>query len=531
MLRVIQRFIRRCMQTDSSARLGKWRSFFWPIHRRELKKFLPMLGIFFLISFNYNALRAFKDSMVVTASHSGAEAIPFIKLWAILPCAILLTFLYTRLANRYSREKVFYLIMSLFLAFFFIFTFFLFPAQDFLHPNGLADKLQAMLPEGFKGLIAIFRNWTFTLFYVMSELWGTAIFSVLFWGFANDVTNVGEAKRYYNILMIAANIAGIIAGQTAIFFSGNIFIPWIPYGKSSWDQSILFLNIAIIASGVLTIAIFRWLNTHISLKSSTEESGPKPEKVKMSMRKNFSYLAKSKYLMLIATIVLTYNIAINLIEVVWKNQIKQLYPNPSEYNSYMGEVMTLMGIIATLAAVFVTGNVIRKFSWTASALIAPAITLVTGLCFFAFALLSNSGASWVASLVNSTPLMLCVTFGSLQNCLCRASKYTLLDATKEIAFVPLSSESKLKGKAAIDGVGSRLGKSGGSVIHTGLLLIFSTVATSTPYIAIIFFGVVIVWILAVVSLGKQFDHLVAQNEKIEISDPSPTKSVLAKESA
>ena len=80
-----------------------------------------MLFIFFLISFNYNVLRAYKDSMVVTASNSGAEAIPFIKVWAILPSAILLTFVFTRLANRYSREKVFYIMMTLFLSFFFLF--------------------------------------------------------------------------------------------------------------------------------------------------------------------------------------------------------------------------------------------------------------------------------------------------------------------------------------------------------------------------------------------------------------------------
>src|SRR5579863_303639 len=83
----------RCMQADSdTAKFGKWRSFFWPIHRWELKKFLPMLCMFFLIAFNYSALRACKDSLVVTAPQSGAEAIPFIKVWAILPGALLFTY-------------------------------------------------------------------------------------------------------------------------------------------------------------------------------------------------------------------------------------------------------------------------------------------------------------------------------------------------------------------------------------------------------------------------------------------------------
>ena len=149
--------------------------------------------MFFLISFNYNALRACKDSLVVTAPHSGAEAIPFIKVWAILPGALLLTYLFTRLRNRFSREKVFYVMMCIFLGFFLLFTFVLFPLQEHIHPSHFADKMQAIFPKGFSGLIAVFRNWTFTLFYVMSELWGTAILSVLFWGFANEVSRVDEA--------------------------------------------------------------------------------------------------------------------------------------------------------------------------------------------------------------------------------------------------------------------------------------------------------------------------------------------------
>jgi len=354
------------------------------------------------------------------------------------------------------------------------------------------------------GLIAMFRNWTFTLFYVMSELWGTAILTVLFWGFANEVTKVGEAKRYYGLLMIGANIAGIISGQASVYLSDTKFLSFIPYGKCSWDQSILFLNCLIIFSGVVTVAIYRWLNHNVILPN--EKTEPRPAKVKMSMRKNFAYLAKSKYLICIALVVLTYNISINLVEVVWKNQIKQVYPNPSEYNVYMGEVMTLMGIIATVTAIL-TAFAIRRFSWTFNAIIPAVIMLITGAGFFLFVLFPDSGLNWFAAMIGSTPLVLSVTLGGIQNCFSRASKYTIFDATKEIAFIPLSNESKVKGKAAIDGVGSRLGKSGSSVIHQSLLIFFSSVSASTPYVAGVFLVVVLIWILSVVSLGKQFDSL------------------------
>ena len=124
--------------------------------------------------------------------------------------------------------------------------------------------------------------------------------------------------------------------------------------------------------------------------------------------------------------------------------------------------------------------------------------------------------------------MLCVTLGAAQNCLSRASKYTFFDATKEIAFIPLSSESKLKGKAAIDGVGSRIGKSAGSAIHQGLIIIFSSVASSIPYVAAIFLVIILIWTLSAISLGKQFDELAAEKTKLDIPDADP---VLAKKTS
>ena len=488
---------------------GKWRSFFWPIHRSELKKFLPMFFIFFLIAFNYNVLRSYKDSIVITASNSGAEAIPFIKLWAVLPSAVLFTLLFTRLSNWFSREKVFYITLSIFLVFFLVFALVLYPAQEWLHPNELADSLQSALPKGFKGFIAIFRNWIFTLFYVMSELWSTAIFTVLYWGFANEVTSIEEAKRYYGLLTLGGSLSGVFSGYVAIHFSQSLYIPWLPYGKNSWDQSIFFLCCAILISGLITMALFRWLNVRVI--TPAEKKSPPKQKIQMSMRANFAYLARSKYLISIALIVFAYNVAINLIEVVWKDQLKALYPLPSDYNAYMGKVIFAMAIFASLTGLLTTTKVVQRFSWTACALIPPVIVGTTGLLFFNFIFFPNQGVSWIFEFLHMSPLMLTVTLGSAQNCLSRASKYTFFDATKEMAFIPLSPESKLKGKAAIDGVGSRIGKSGGSAIHQGLILMFSSVAGSIPCIAILFFVIIIVWGITVVSLGKRFDQLAVHN--------------------
>ena len=510
------------MADISKHEFSKIRAFLWPVHRNELKKLIPLLLMIFLISFNYNILRNMKDALIVTAASSGAEVIPFLKVWAMLPMAFVLTYVFTRFSNKLSRENVFYAMMAVFLGFFFVFTFILYPARDSIHPHAFADYLQVVLPPGLKGLIAMIRYWTFTMFYVMAELWGTMILFVLFWGFVNQVTWTAEAKRFYALLGIAVNFAGIPSGQVSKWLSRVTYNPNFFLGTDAWEQTLVYLTITIITSGAICIGCFRWFNNHIVSQpgqcADHVAKGFEKPKIRMSMRETFAYLARSKYLICIAVIVVTYNVVINLVEVVWKDQVKQLYPNPGDYNAYMSNITIVTGFIATLTALFISGNAIRKFGWTFAAMISPVILLITSIGFFAFFIFPQELSSVVVMLLGTTPLAVVVFFGSAQNCLSRASKYTLFDATKEISFTPLSQESKLKGKAAIDGVGSRLGKSGGSVIHQGLLLIFTTITAGAPYVGAILLLAIIVWIFAVRALGREFNGLVASQQRLEIPD-------------
>lgn len=506
------------MASTDHPEFSKWRAYLWPIHGYELKKLLPMLMIFFLMSFAYNILHTMKDALVVTAEGSGAEALPFIKFWAMFPGAILMTFVYTRLSNRFSRDVVAYLILSIFLGFFFLFAFVLYPARASLHPHATMDTLQAALPAGFKGMIALFRNWTFTSFYVMSELWSNIILSLLLWGFANQVTRINEAKRFYGLFGIGINCSGVAAGQLTAYFSHKSFDPALPFGEDAWSQSMVILLSLVILSGIISMFLFRSINRTVAKEaSSANGTFTKEEDVKgkLSLRDSFRYLMRSKYLISIAVIVLAYNIVINLVEVLWKDQVHELYSNPSDYNAYMGHVKVWIGFLATFASLFISGNSIRQFGWTVTAMITPIILFVTSIGFFAFFFVKDQPMSTFGLFSEMTPLTLVVFFGSAQNILSRAAKYTLFDATKEMAFVPLSAESKIKGKAAIDGICSRLGKGGGSVIHQSLLVPFETFTKSAPYVAAVLFGIILIWLGAIRVLGGKFAELTQQPRRVE----------------
>lgn len=491
---------------------SQWRRYLWPVHHYELKKLIPMLLIFFFISFDYNVLRTLKDSLLITAKSSGAEVIPFVKVWAMFPGAILMTILFTWLSNRLSRDTVFYIIISIFLIYFAVFTFVLYPIRDLIHPHAFADHLESILPKGYMGLVAMFRYWTFTLFYVMSELWSSTVLSVLFWGFANQVTKISEAKRFYGLFGVGANFSGIFAGQASVLCCN-----WtrqggtLPIGEDAWHQSLILMVSLILVSGILALAVFRWLNRQVltdkryfdpvSVKSEGEVKG------KLSFKQSISYLLNSKYLLYIAFIVISYNLVINLTEVLWKHQVKELYPNPNDYTVYMNHIVSIIGMVATISSLFVSGNAIRKCGWTFTALLTPGILLLTSAGFFTFFFVQQISPTLMFSFLGFTPLALVAFFGSAQNILSRGAKYSVFDATKEMAFVPLNPESKLVGKAAIDGICSRLGKSGGSVVHQSFLILFSTISASAPYVAVVLFGVIIVWVAAVRLLGRQFNDL------------------------
>ena len=453
-----------------------------------------------------------KDTLVVTAKSSGAEVIPFIKVWVMFPGAVLMTLLFTRLTNELTRERVFYVMMSIFLVYFFLFAFFLYPNRELFHPNAFADHLQEVLPQGFKGLIAMMRNWTFTVFYVMSELWGNIILFVLFWGFANQVTKFHEAKRFYGIFGFGANLSGIVAGQVSVMLSKKAYNPNFPIGTNAWEQSMLSLISLVLIAGILTIIVFRYLNKQVL----NEEIDPSAKfqlkkKKKMSLRENFAFLLNSKYLIYITVIVVAYNIVINLVEVVWKSQLRELYPSPNDYNLYINQVSTIIGIVATLAALFVSGNSLRKFGWTFTAMLTPLTMLGTSLLFFGLFFLKDNLGEFSWAFFGMSPLALVVLAGSVQNIFCRGAKYTVFDATKEMAFVPLSDEYKIKGKAAIDGVCNRLGKSGGSMIHQSLLLYFVTFSASAPFVAAILLVIISCWAVAVRLLGIEFNMLTSEN--------------------
>jgi len=156
--------------------------------RAKASYFLPMCLLFFFMAFNNTIFDSTKDTILITAI-GGAEQIPFVTLYAVLPASCLFLFLFSVASKRYSRRRVFNWTVCLFMSFFALFAYVLYPNRDYLHSDAFAAWASGALPQGLQALGHVVHQWTFTLFYVLSELWGDVILSLNFWVLANETTD------------------------------------------------------------------------------------------------------------------------------------------------------------------------------------------------------------------------------------------------------------------------------------------------------------------------------------------------------
>ena len=489
---------------------SKLRSFFWPIYGRENKLFTPMACMLALILFAYTVCRGIKDTGVVNAAN-GAAIITFLKVYAVVPFALLFFILYSWLGNKFNRRTIFYIVITPFLVYFAAYAFLIYPNQDSLQPTTMVHSIVNWFPEGalrnwFGMFFSMVEYWTHASFYVMSELWGSAILSLLFWQFANDIIPVDNAKRFYAHFYILGNVAVMLAG----LLTESVNIAY----KTNYTAGLQIMVSLVILAGLGTIALYYYMNNVILMDPEfqlTEESKPKKsKKAKMSMGEGIKFLLSSRYLGLIAILVICYGISINLAEVLWKDLAHQLYPNKADYNAYMGRYFFLTGFF-TVIVILIGSSILRRFGWLKTALATPILLGVSASLFYLCVIFRGSLEAY------ATPfggiIALSVLIGLIQNLASKPTKYAMFDPTKEMAYIPLDAESKMKGKAAVDVVGARLGKSGGSAIGQVLGALAAPAAASSVVISYapesfaITVGIVLLWIWAVSALGKRFEAL------------------------
>ncbi len=513
------------MEEASKPEFSKWRRRLWPVHSYELKKFLPLILIKFLISLNYGIMTCLKDAMVVTAKGSGAEAIPILKGWVVLPLAILLSLLYAKCSSVMKRSTLFYMILGGFMLVVFSYGFILCPNASFFSPDASSDWLLSQFGARIGHWVAVYRNWIHSLIFVTAELWASMVIFLLFWGMVNEISSVKEAKRSYTIYIAAGNVGAILTGPTIAFFSDYL-------AQNNLLLMIKGLCGVLILVGFTIMGLYWFVENRVKTDKRFYDPDTivrKEAKEKLSLMDGIKLIAKSRSLLYIAVLVVGYGLVINLVEVSWKANLKLQYPNTTEYLSVVKTVFSSVGFISFIVSILFFGGIIRKLGWRFAALITPIAIGATGILFLLCSLYRDSIGGFT-QLIGLTPLMFLVVFGAMQNVTSKVVKYSFFDPTKEIAYIPLSDDEKIKGKAAVDVVGSRLGKSGSAWIQIGLLDLMATssVLSITHLIIPLVLLTVIAWIYSIRNLNRQIRARDAQEAStVEVEETTSASGEVA----
>lgn len=472
-----------------------------PIERSELKLFIPLALLLFCILFNFGALRSLKDGLIVPSI--GAEVISFLKLWFVLPFSLIFTIFYVKLSNNLSAEKIFYVIVSAFLIFFLIFAYLIYPNLEQYHFSEVKIEYYANKHITFQWFIKILGKWSFALLYIFCELWSVVVINLMFWQFTNNIFDVKAARRFYPALGMIGNSGLIAAGYMLISFTSNATL-----ASAITSEVILQIIITIIAAlGFLAMILFKWLNItlvkHNELISKGLSLTNTSVKTELTVKESFKLIMSSNYIRHIVVLLICYGLLINILEGPWKASIRKVYPDTLNYINFMGKFNIWMGIFSVLF-MLVGSNILRRVSWLKAAQLTPIMMSITGILFFAFLLFADNQ--------DLALLYPAVIIGAVQNILSKSTKYSLFDATKEMAYIPLPLELKVKGKATVEILGAKLGKSSGAFIQSAIFMFMplSSFESITIYLLIMFIFVVMIWFWNITKLNKLY--LSATNE-------------------
>ena len=155
---------------------------------------------------------------------------------------------------------------------------------------------------------------------------------------ANDVCTVKEAKTIYPSMGISANVALVFAGK---------LIKWINKGVAAGSTLVSYRCLigVVLCSSCVMMAAKLFLDKSFPSMHHAEETGNPRQKKKGTFRDGLAVLKESPKILNLALLVIGYSVSHRFFEVVWKGQLKLIYPTSQEYQGILADVSVWTGIV------------------------------------------------------------------------------------------------------------------------------------------------------------------------------------------
>jgi len=298
-----------------------------------------------------------------------------------------------------------------------------------------------------------------------------------FWAFANDLYSNERGKRLFPVVGIGASLGALAgAGLTAYFFKGMG-----PY------RAMLIAAFGLLVPVALTIIVHRREGHR---KDAKKEEAEKP----VGGPGGFTLVFKQRYLLLIALLVLVYNLVNTLGQFMLNTLIseeaaRRIAAGTADgateaalIGMLSGTVQTYVNLLALILQAFFVSRIFKYIGVRGALFILPAIA-ATG--YTAMALIPTFlTMQWMKVFENGTD-------------------YSVQNTTRQALFLPTSREAKYKAKQAIDAFFVRFG----DMLQAGVVYVGVQLALSVRGFAIVNMILVGVWLLIVVGIRREHQKL------------------------
>ena len=246
-----------------------------------------------------------------------------------------------------------------------------------------------------------------------------------FWSFASDIYNKEAADRLFPVIVIGMT-AGAPLGS---FVAGRLFALGMP------PQMILHIAAVLL---VPSITFYLWMHGRDGRSTAARES--------MSLRGGFALVLQSKYLRLVALLIVLLNVVNTtgeyLIARMLTTHVGQLALADPSFNkqafigAFSGSYQFWVNVAALFLQAFLTSRLL-KYRGLAGVLLALPLIALGGYAIVA-AGVGFSAVRWIKTAENATD-------------------YSVMNTARQLIWVPTTREEKYKAKQAIDTFFVRVG--------------------------------------------------------------------------
>jgi len=271
--------------------------------------------------------------------------------------------------------------------------------------------------------------WVSVAFYLAGLILGVLLISQ-FWTLANLVYDPRQAKRLFGFIGGGAPLGGIAGNALAVA------APWLLNGAN---------NLLIPAAALMFVsaAIVSWVIGRESVRPDSTLAGKEEKGV--SAAEAFQLLRSSKHLQIIALVIAFASIGAAIIE----QQLNMAAAaekgggGADALTSFLATVGLWMSTIGFVIQVWLTSKIHRYLGIGFALMVLPISLGTTG------AIMLLNGALWAPSLARI---------------LDQSLRYTVDKTTREILFLPLPGDIKLKAKSFVDVTVDRAAKAAGALL-------------------------------------------------------------------